>query len=140
MKGDSGAWVIDAATGELYGHLVAGLFDGRAAYLVTAYKIFEDISGTLGSVEFLPKQTPAKRQTPIAPDIDRLSARSAEGEPPRIPSLRATQTVEGTSSALDRKGMRNAPKITAEQEQDVEDTIIMADLRTHLQSLMSRFC
>ena len=41
--GDCGAWVFDAATGELYGHLVAGNTDRGFAYIVPAHEVFKDI-------------------------------------------------------------------------------------------------
>jgi len=52
-QGDSGSWVVDAHTGHLYGHIVAGVAPAGAniAYVIPAWKIFEDISRVMGPIE-----------------------------------------------------------------------------------------
>jgi hypothetical protein len=42
MSGDSGAWVVDYLTGELYGHLIASDVFG-VAYVIPINDIFQDI-------------------------------------------------------------------------------------------------
>ena len=57
VKGDSGSWVIDAVTGDLYGHIVAGVPETGLAYIVPAVKTFEDIEKCMGPVEFVHPST-----------------------------------------------------------------------------------
>ena len=47
-KGDCGAWVIDAKTGLIYGHLIAGSLGSGSAYVVPLWQIFDDIQQLLG--------------------------------------------------------------------------------------------
>ncbi|PMD49516.1 uncharacterized protein K444DRAFT_622585 [Hyaloscypha bicolor E] len=47
-EGDSGSWVIDGITGDLYGHVVAGVPGGRIAYLVPASQVLKDIERVTG--------------------------------------------------------------------------------------------
>ncbi|KAF8859609.1 hypothetical protein BDZ45DRAFT_353474 [Acephala macrosclerotiorum] len=48
-QGDSGSWVIDGTTGDLYGHIVAGVPEAGLAYILPAYKTFQEIEEVLGS-------------------------------------------------------------------------------------------
>ncbi|KAH7143602.1 hypothetical protein EDB81DRAFT_721965 [Dactylonectria macrodidyma] len=41
--GDCGSWVIDAESGDLYGHIVAGSPDSGAAIVIPFARVFEDI-------------------------------------------------------------------------------------------------
>jgi hypothetical protein len=43
QPGDSGSWAFDAFTGDLLGILIAGCPELREAYIVPAYRIFDDI-------------------------------------------------------------------------------------------------
>lgn len=49
MQGDSGAWVIDAVTGALYGHVVAGDPATDMAFVIPAYKVFDDLELRFGT-------------------------------------------------------------------------------------------
>jgi hypothetical protein len=49
VEGDSGAVVIDAESGNLYGHVVMGCAGTRVAYIVAAVEVFHDIKARLGS-------------------------------------------------------------------------------------------
>ncbi|XHG03929.1 hypothetical protein AWENTII_007214 [Aspergillus wentii] len=42
-SGDSGSWVVDESSGELYGHIVAGDAGTDTAYIISAIDVFEDI-------------------------------------------------------------------------------------------------
>ncbi|CZR59773.1 uncharacterized protein PAC_09667 [Phialocephala subalpina] len=46
--GDCGSWVIDAVTGNLFGHIVAGSPDSGVAYIVPAFRVFEDARTRFG--------------------------------------------------------------------------------------------
>ncbi|CAJ2508038.1 Uu.00g092240.m01.CDS01 [Anthostomella pinea] len=48
VEGDCGAVVINAQTGELYGHIVSGCAGTSIAYIVPGSDIFEDISARFG--------------------------------------------------------------------------------------------
>ncbi len=54
--GDSGSWVVDSDTGDLYGTLVAGMALLGTGYIVPATTIFSDIShkAKAGVIDFLP--------------------------------------------------------------------------------------
>ncbi|KAL8950886.1 MAG: hypothetical protein Q9222_003103 [Ikaeria aurantiellina] len=47
--GDCGAWVVNAVTGMIYDHIVAGDPHNGMAYIIPAYKVFEDIKGRFGT-------------------------------------------------------------------------------------------
>lgn len=54
MQGDCGAWVIEASTGNICGHIVAGCPTTGVAFIIPAYKVFEDIEHRLGTTPVLP--------------------------------------------------------------------------------------
>ena len=43
VDGDSGSWVVDATTGNVYGHIVAGDPNTEIAYVVPARDVFQQI-------------------------------------------------------------------------------------------------
>jgi hypothetical protein len=43
VVGDCGSWVIDARTGSVYGHVIAGHPGSRVAYITPAYQVYGDI-------------------------------------------------------------------------------------------------
>ena len=49
IPGDCGAWVVNAATGLVYGHIVAGDPMSGMAYIIPAYKVFSDIERRFGA-------------------------------------------------------------------------------------------
>ncbi|KAL2039880.1 hypothetical protein N7G274_007283 [Stereocaulon virgatum] len=49
ILGDCGAWVIDALTGDLYGHIVAGCATSDLAFIIPARKVFDDIETRFGA-------------------------------------------------------------------------------------------
>ncbi|KUJ20175.1 uncharacterized protein LY89DRAFT_473235 [Mollisia scopiformis] len=55
VEGDSGSWVCDSVTGDLYGHIVAGIPEIGLAYILPAHKIFQEIEEVVGPVEFASK-------------------------------------------------------------------------------------
>ena len=48
MAGDSGSLVVDARTGDIYGHIVSGDPTSSLAYIIPAYKVFDDIEQRFG--------------------------------------------------------------------------------------------
>ncbi|KAI1617984.1 bacterial alpha-L-rhamnosidase-domain-containing protein [Exophiala viscosa] len=48
-RGDCGTWVVDASTGVLYGHIIAGSPGTGVAYAVSAYNVLEDAKERLGA-------------------------------------------------------------------------------------------
>ena len=48
MPGDCGAWVVNAKTGLVYGHIVAGDPLTGMAFIIPAHKVFSDIQRRLG--------------------------------------------------------------------------------------------
>lgn len=53
-KGDCGSWAVDADTGNLYGHIIAGSVGSGAALISQFSDIFEDISRRVGAVPSFP--------------------------------------------------------------------------------------
>ncbi|KAK8029748.1 hypothetical protein PG993_011039 [Apiospora rasikravindrae] len=53
-KGDSGSWVVDADTGDLHGHVVAGSPELGTALILPFSDVFEDISRHVGIVPTFP--------------------------------------------------------------------------------------
>ena len=56
-EGDCGSWILDAETGDLYGHIVAGCEQTGTAYIMPAHNVFEDARKRLGSDIMLPGAT-----------------------------------------------------------------------------------
>ncbi|KAF2190102.1 hypothetical protein K469DRAFT_561239, partial [Zopfia rhizophila CBS 207.26] len=46
-NGDCGSAIVDAATGELYGHIVAGCQRTGIAYIMAAHQVFQDLEELL---------------------------------------------------------------------------------------------
>lgn len=53
MPGDCGSWVIDATTGGIYGHIVGGDPMLDLAFIIPAYKIFDDLQRRFGTTPLL---------------------------------------------------------------------------------------
>jgi hypothetical protein len=47
-KGLCGSWVVDPATGEVFGHIIAGAPEDGLAYLVPFYEVIEDLNHHFG--------------------------------------------------------------------------------------------
>ncbi|KAK4041737.1 protein PNG1 [Parachaetomium inaequale] len=62
--GDCGAWVVDAETGDLYGHVVAGSPSTGRAIVVPFDSIFEDIRRRTGEQPRLPEAAAPKMELP----------------------------------------------------------------------------
>lgn len=56
MRGDCGSWVVDALTGDVYGQIVAGDHLQHLAFIIPAYKIWEDIQNCFGTLPLLPAE------------------------------------------------------------------------------------
>ncbi|KAF5570432.1 PNG1 with de-n-glycosylation function (n-glycanase) [Fusarium phyllophilum] len=52
--GDCGSWIIDAESGNLYGHIVAGSPDSGAAIVIPFSRVFEDIEARVKQSPHLP--------------------------------------------------------------------------------------
>ncbi|KAF4628633.1 hypothetical protein G7Y89_g9517 [Cudoniella acicularis] len=89
--GDSGSWVIDDVSGDLYGHIAVGLTDGCAAYIIPAYKIFEDIQRVMGTVELVSSST----QIVQAHKEDKRRKTSSEEVTPQYHPTNKNISVEG---------------------------------------------
>jgi len=57
VLGDCGSWVTNAQNGDIFGHIVAGDVASGLAYIIPAYKVFDDIELRYGSQPVLPTQT-----------------------------------------------------------------------------------
>ena len=60
MPGDCGSLVVNATTGDIYGHIVSGDPSSGLAFIIPAYKIFDDIEKQLGARPSFP--TPSKQK------------------------------------------------------------------------------
>ena len=49
MPGDSGSWVVDATTGDLFGYIMAGDPSSCMAFIVPAHKVFDEIEQRFGA-------------------------------------------------------------------------------------------
>ncbi len=87
MLGDCGSWVVNAQNGDIFGHIVAGDVTSGLAYIIPAYKVFDDIELRFGSRPVLPTQTII--------DEHRASELSLESSD----SLRANRHTEGGPSS-----------------------------------------
>jgi hypothetical protein len=76
--GDSGSWVIDSANGKLYGQIAAGGPGSRAAYVVAAQRIAQDIKSRFGSPFLLPQSSPSPTDSNVLQELPCESPRTAE--------------------------------------------------------------
>lgn len=90
MLGDCGSWVVNAQNGDIFGHIVAGDITSGLAYIIPAYKVFDDIELRFGSRPVLPTQTV----------IDKFRASELSQE--SSDSLRANRHTEGDPSSSRR--------------------------------------
>lgn len=63
-RGDCGTWVVDATTGDLFGHIVLGSPGGGAALIIPFSDIFDDIMYRVGESPTFP----TARDDALAPD------------------------------------------------------------------------
>jgi hypothetical protein len=61
QPGDCGSWVIDEASGSLYGHIFGGGVGTKTAYIIPADEIFEDIRRLFRQPVFLPAAKDERR-------------------------------------------------------------------------------
>ena len=61
VPGDCGAWVVNANTGLVYGHIVAGDPVTGTAFIIPAHKVFSDIEHRFGSRPALSTEQPKPR-------------------------------------------------------------------------------
>jgi hypothetical protein len=62
-NGDCGSWVVDAQSGELFGHIVDGSPEFGVAHIVPTYRIFEDARTRFGlDLEVYQTEEPIKTQ------------------------------------------------------------------------------
>jgi hypothetical protein len=80
--------VFDRVSGALYGHIVAGIPEGCIAYIIPAFKTFENIRQQIGTVQFASdifaaeaahdranissRSNPVKSRTPSSPQLDSI--------------------------------------------------------------------
>lgn len=101
-KGDCGSWVIDAVTGDIFGHIVSGDLDSGSAFLMPAFQIFEDIKQSFG-IEILlstrENQSAIKNHVESAPDVGPAVTPSIRSEPRwSEEEVREVEVNEGTHS------------------------------------------
>lgn len=48
VTGDCGSWVVNAQSGDLFGHIIAGSPESGVGYIVPAYQILEDVKTRFG--------------------------------------------------------------------------------------------
>jgi hypothetical protein len=94
MSGDSGAWVIDYVTGELYGHLVASDVFGTG-YVIPIDDVFQDIKLRLSlnevklpeGCDMLAATTEVEPEIPVDFEISRDEPDVGTPEPDRTATL-----------------------------------------------------
>lgn len=87
MDGDSGSMVLDAESGDVYGHIVAGDPNSNMAFIVPAYRVIEDIEMRFGH----------KPEFTLLPD-----ALASESFIARASATLAIDAVRSSRRALDR--------------------------------------
>jgi tetratricopeptide (TPR) repeat protein len=67
VEGDCGSWVIDDESGDLYGHVIAGDHATRDTYILPAYKMFNEIANSYGSMPTLQLKLDGEGVRPESP-------------------------------------------------------------------------
>ena len=89
MPGDCGAWVVNASTGLVYGHIVAGDPVTGMAFIIPAHKVFSDIELRFGIRPALSTEQPRAQLTasssyttltPLSSSIDLIKALQASAD------------------------------------------------------------
>jgi hypothetical protein len=101
VTGDCGAWVIDADTSVLYGHIVAGHADGRIAYIIPAHKILEDIKKHIGHVDFVQEYVNSNELPGNTESTPRLEIEKGLGGEEKTRSDLKFQIAESASETQD---------------------------------------
>lgn len=83
-RGDCGAWVLDADTGDLYGHITAGDPQTHDAYMLPAYKIFDDIKTSQGTVPSLQLDIQDQQASNIQQGSNLVRSPSPQDSPNRL--------------------------------------------------------
>ncbi|KAG8667630.1 Protein png1 [Fusarium poae] len=83
--GDCGSWIIDAESGNLYGHIVAGSPDSGAAIVIPFARVFEDIEARV-------------KHHPHLPLIGATSLYSMDEKVDLVSHLQHTESVTASSS------------------------------------------
>ncbi|KIA75951.1 peptidase (PNG1) [Aspergillus ustus] len=82
QPGDCGSWVIDEASGSLYGHIFGGGVGTKTAYIIPADEIFEDIRQISRQPVFLPAAKD-ERQVISKKNSQPTLSRSLQLDPPQ---------------------------------------------------------
>ena len=123
MAGDSGSLVVDARTGDIYGYIVSGDPTSTLAYIMPAYKVFEDIEKRFGIPPSLPTEIeqdrPRRRHHHYSRTQDKDSFNESSlfssdtdsyASPPRIVPV-ATSTEKFTVSKEPLKTILRPPRV-----------------------------
>ncbi len=120
-KGDCGAWVIDAKTGLVYGHLIAGSLRSGSAYIVPLWQVFDDLHQLLGGQWWLAGEIPQHDNQPRVSSEEIFDGKSSQSNDKRevlLYDLASTttsiskqqpmqpQVIENFLQFLDRPGNR----------------------------------
>ncbi|KAF9882809.1 peptide-N4-(N-acetyl-beta- glucosaminyl)asparagine amidase [Aspergillus nanangensis] len=108
QSGDSGSWVVDAASGRLHGHIFGGGIGTKIAYIMPADDIFKDIRRQSGQPVFLPS---AIGEEPAELDV------TAESSLPRLLQPAPLQASE--SGSRTREPQRTFGNINSKRANDV---------------------
>jgi hypothetical protein len=92
-SGDSGCWVIDPESGDLYGHLVAASSESQVGFIIPAKRIFADIRLQLGGTLELASISNATSRTPVEPHGKEISQ--------KLPALGMNQAKDELLRHLD---------------------------------------
>jgi hypothetical protein len=104
VEGDSGSWVIDAVTGDLYGHIVAGVPEAQLAYIIPAKRTFRNIEELMGAPIELVSIAGASSLDPCQP-----SAQTKD----KVEVARISQDVERTPATASKKKEEHPPLVEA---------------------------
>jgi hypothetical protein len=107
VQGDSGAWVLDADTGDLYGHITAGDPETRDAYILPTYKMFDDIKTSHGRTPSLQLNLEEQRTLDIKPDSGSGILQSPTQSTP--PNIRGVKPRENRGTQSWRDSWRGPP-------------------------------
>ncbi|KAJ9607223.1 hypothetical protein H2200_008295 [Cladophialophora chaetospira] len=84
-QGDCGSWVLDAETGTLYGHIVAGCERQGIGYLIPACDVFHDVAARLNKESLLDCELVLEilsipTNTEMMPEVDTSSTKDHKNE------------------------------------------------------------
>jgi hypothetical protein len=123
VEGDCGSWVLDAQTGQVYGHVVSAYPMDGSVYLIPTLQIFRDIQERLGQSVRLPDRRASKSA------CDKHVNEQGQSGQAGARSLRSTSSADSNNGvrSLITNDIKGKGKATAEDSRGAKGSPVEND-------------